>query len=365
MRRMTDRRIRIFWTAAALCAIGAAFTLAVQAGADELSDLNTLTEQLTNAKKFKLAASEMDKVASNYVFLRAIGDTAFGATLNPADDSLRTQLGIPAGQGLVASNVAAGGPAAQVGIENNDILVRLGEADLGAPERLVEVLRAAGDKAATLRLIRAGKPLEIQIKPVYRVTFGPAAPEPQQYFIGVQIDPPDDVLRAHLTQLPEGQGLVVKEVVPEGPALKAGLKAFDILLECDGKPLGGTDDLVSQVQGSQGKALTLKALRSGKTLNVNVTPELRMDTAQAQLQEQAAVSLLYLNRLVANQADPNADLLTYARLARAVTPQQGVVITAPNPLDQRLDALTAEVAGLRKSLDDLKKSLKSDGTPKK
>jgi len=357
MRRMTDRRIRIFWTAAALCAVSAALTLAARAGADELSDLNALKEQLTNVQ-VKLAESEAAKVASDYVLLRAIGDTPFGATLRPTDDLLRAQLGIPAGQGLVASNVAPRGPAAQVGIENNDILVRLDEADLNAPEALTDALKAAGDKAATLRLIRAGKPLEIQIKPVYRVTFGPAAPEPRQYVIGVQIDPPDDVLRAHLTELPEGQGLVVKEVLPEGPALKAGLKAFDILLECGGKPVGGPEDLVSQVQGSQGKTLTLKTLRGGKTLTVNVTPELRKDTAQAQLHEEA-VTLFYLNQLVANKDDLNAGL------ARVVAPRQGVVITAPNPLDQRLDALTAEVAGLRKSLEDLKKSLKSDGTPKK
>jgi predicted metalloprotease with PDZ domain len=339
----------------------AAFVLAARAAADEpAASPPPDKDQAVRALIAELDA-QSELLTRKHFALRAGGDNPFGATLNPADDALRAQLGIPANQGLVVADVTAGGPAAHVGLQPNDVLVRLAGADLSTADALATALKAGGDKPAALRLIRAGKPLEIQVKPVYRVTFGPAAPEPRRYFIGVQVDPPDDTLRAHLADVPAGQGLVATQVLPDSPALKAGIKPFDLLVECNGKPLNNGEDLVGQVQGSDGKPLTLKVLRGGKPVTLNVVPEMRKDVSA--VQSTAEVLSLYFTHPPQNQFRTARLLTAPNNTVEFVLDNATANISASGTVDQRLDTISAELLNLRKSLDEIKKSLKRDGPP--
>jgi hypothetical protein len=54
--------------------------------------------------------------------------------------------------------------------------------------------------------------------------------------LGVRIEAPTAALTDHL-DVPPGEGQVILEVVPDSAAAKAGLKANDILLELNGKPV--------------------------------------------------------------------------------------------------------------------------------
>ena len=120
--------------------------------------------------------------------------------------------------------------------------------------------------------------------------------------VGADLTPADDAVRAQL-KLPEGQGLVVTSVADGGPAAKAGLKANDILLTLDGKPLAKPEDLLSGLAAihSAGKAVVdaviaggmkpknaggpvvekldrvpLVLIRDGKALTITVKPEVRV-----------------------------------------------------------------------------------------
>jgi hypothetical protein len=54
--------------------------------------------------------------------------------------------------------------------------------------------------------------------------------------LGARVEPPGATLTEQL-DLPKGQGLVLREVLPDSAAAKAGLKRHDILLELNGKPV--------------------------------------------------------------------------------------------------------------------------------
>jgi membrane-associated protease RseP (regulator of RpoE activity) len=54
--------------------------------------------------------------------------------------------------------------------------------------------------------------------------------------LGVLVEPPSATLVEQL-DLPKEQGLVVRQVLPDSAAAKAGLKPHDLLLEFDGKPV--------------------------------------------------------------------------------------------------------------------------------
>src|SRR5262249_51279911 len=135
-------------------------------------------------------------------------DEMLGATLQPVNDVLRAQLGIPAGRGLLVTFVRGDGASAQAGLRQNDILLALAERPLASPADLNKELKAAGESAVPLRILRAGKSMTLQVRPSYRVTIGPAAAQKTEYYIGVSLGTVEDALRAQLA-LPSGQGVVV------------------------------------------------------------------------------------------------------------------------------------------------------------
>ena len=94
---------------------------------------------------------------------------------------------------------------------------------------------------------------------------------PSPYWLGVACEPVSDAARAQL-DIPKDQGLLVRQVMPDSPAAKAGLKPNDILLQAGDKPLASTADLLAAVAAAKTKELSLKLLRDGKSLTLAVTP---------------------------------------------------------------------------------------------
>lgn len=94
------------------------------------------------------------------------------------------------------------------------------------------------------------------------------------HWIGVLCSPLSSALRAHLN-LPEGEGMVVSTVIPGGPAEKAGLQQYDVLVAADGKPLTRPEDLVEVIRAAGGKQMALTVLRSDERLSLAVSPEKR------------------------------------------------------------------------------------------
>ena len=285
-----------------------------------------------------------------WVAFRDPADRALGATLEPIGESLRAQLGLPGG--LTVSSLAGDGPAARAGLRQNDILLSLADKPLAQADDLSRHLKAAGETDVTLKLLRAGKPVTLTVRPVYRVTIGPAGGgKTTDYFIGVSAAPPDGALRAHLN-LPDGKGMVVNDVVRGAPAEKAGVKPHDILLEMGGKPLGSTETLVAQVQAARDKPTPLTLLRAGKTITVEVTPEPREAEADA---EREAVRLWTLG----HQAHPEwyrGSNFAFPTLGRPVPSQ---AVPQADATGRRLEALDKELKALREAVEELRDTLKT------
>lgn len=90
-------------------------------------------------------------------------------------------------------------------------------------------------------------------------------------FLGMEVTTAQPALAAQL-QLPEGQGLVVRFVVPESPAAEAGLEKHDVLLRLDDQILIEPRQLSVLVRGhEEGDTITLVYLRAGKENRARVT----------------------------------------------------------------------------------------------
>lgn len=152
-------------------------------------------------------------------------------------------------------------------------------------------------------------------------------------WLGVVIQDIDEKLAAALN-LSEARGVLVADVVADGPAVKAGIKTGDVVLELNVERMKDATQLRNKVaQFSPGKEVDLTVLRDGAEKHVKVT--------LGELPEETAVSSSpgdLFGRLGFSVQTLNEDL---AKSLGHDPREQGVVITQINP-----DSYAA-VAGLR------------------
>ncbi|MFW6076148.1 MAG: Do family serine endopeptidase, partial [Hyphomicrobiales bacterium] len=89
-------------------------------------------------------------------------------------------------------------------------------------------------------------------------------------WLGVQIQPVTEDIADSLG-LDEAQGAIVADVTPDSPALKAGIKTGDTILELNGEPVADPRDLARKVAMiPPGESVDLSVYRGGKHEQVSV-----------------------------------------------------------------------------------------------
>lgn len=107
-----------------------------------------------------------------------------------------------------------------------------------------------------------------------------------KFWIGIQGDHVDETLRS---QLGIEHGILVRGVMPDSPAAKAGVKTHDILLSVNDKALHEVPDLFDPIGASEGKPIKLTLLRAGKKESIEVQPETRPEDQVPETAQQEVV----------------------------------------------------------------------------
>ncbi len=294
--------------------------------------------------------------------------------LAAADDSLREHLNLPKNQGLVVIAVDPHSSAALAGIQQNDVLLLLGDTPLSQPKDLHEQLRKASEKPVALVLMRAGSRITLQVQPLVRVTLGPVAvtSPPREYWIGVSVTPLEPVLRAQL-HLSQPHAVIVNQVVADSPAAKSGVVLHDIIVAVDGKPILDPADLAKMVQAKGGKEIVLELIgKGGKPRSVSVTPARKKPTETSRVNP-ASVPNVHTYDFVLPAAVMNG-AVNYTSENHFVDQPYRLDVTTAVPmntnvgqkpadagteLSKRLDTLDSDLKELRKLVEALQKTATS------
>ena len=123
-------------------------------------------------------------------------------------------------------------------------------------------------------------------------------------WLGVRIQSVTDEIAASL-EMGKARGALVAGVTEGGPAEKAGIKAGDVIVGFDGRPVDEMRDLPRMVaETAIEKAAPLKVWRNGKTLDLKVTVgELPEDVAERKssgIEDKSALSMLGLTLVPLN-----------------------------------------------------------------
>jgi membrane-associated protease RseP (regulator of RpoE activity) len=212
-----------------------------------------------------------------------------GVTVGPVDDVLRAQLGLPAGSGIVVTEVLPESPAQRGGVEAHDVLVSAAGQNVSSEDELALRLREAKPVGhpLQLRLIRKGQPVEVSVVPLKPAKKPPVPPTPAtkaepagpQYRLGVQIAAADQTLREQLSLA--DSGVVVLQVLPKTPAERQGLHAYDVITRAAGRPVRDERDLKEAVQAAKENKLELEYVRGGKREYIAIAPEVAPPEPQA------------------------------------------------------------------------------------
>ena len=131
--------------------------------------------------------------------------------------------------------------------------------------------------------------------------------------------------------LKESKGALVSQVVPGGPADKAGFEQGDVIVNFDGKPVGDSKDLPRIVASTTvGKTVTVKLLRDGKEVERQakvgeMEEENTSETAKNPIQPSLGVTVQNLTPQIAREL--------------GLKKSAGVVVTGVEPGSPAADAM--------------------------
>lgn len=112
------------------------------------------------------------------------------------------------------------------------------------------------------------------------------ASHPRAAFLGVVTDELPEMLAEHLG-LGNQAGIIVRSVVPDGPAAKAGLATHDVITRVQDQPVASPADLTREITARKpGDPVKLDVVQKGKPARLDVILGERPDQTAALPQEQ-------------------------------------------------------------------------------
>jgi len=200
-----------------------------------------------------------------------------GVHIQTLTDELAEGLRLPNTNGALVASVVEGGPAAEAGIEQGDVILEFDGREVSEMRRLPRMVAETPiGRSVEVTIWRRGeaKTLEVDLglldETVATALPLPEEPESREKAIddlGLTLSPLNEELQQRFQIEADAQGVVVIEVAPASDAAERGLRAGDLIVEMDQEPVATPDDVVQHVEQARDegyRVVTLLVLRNGE-----------------------------------------------------------------------------------------------------
>jgi serine protease Do len=199
-----------------------------------------------------------------------------GVQIQDMTPGIAEDLGVASARGALVAEPQAGGPAAKAGIESSDVITAIDGREVSDSRDVAKTISAMPPGAtATVTVVRLGeeKTLRIvlgslpELREAPAPSIGTAAIPSKQRGTGVP--------RLGLTVAPHaGDGVLVTNIDPDGPAAEEGVTPGDVILQAGGRKVASAADLRTAAEAAQkaGKRTVLMRVKSGDGIKFVALP---------------------------------------------------------------------------------------------
>jgi len=217
-----------------------------------------------------LAASVVDQLIDGGEVRRGY----LGIAPQSLTPDLAESLGLPRDRrGVLVAEVIAGTPAAEGGLRNGDVIIRIDNETVNEQRELFQRIGSVppGERV-DLRVIRDGRERTVTVRLSERPdeeTAGSTSPEAQpsrDEVFGMVLAPADDETRDRVG-VTGSRGLLVSSVRPDSEAARRDIREGDLILEAGGSDVSSLEDLQAAVatarESNRNAVLVLVARQQG------------------------------------------------------------------------------------------------------
>jgi serine protease Do len=209
---------------------------------------------------FAISSNTAKQVVAELIDKGSIQRGWLGVQIQPLDEDLAKSLGAPDTKGALIAKVEPGSPAEKAGLQAGQVVREFNGV---AIDRLRTLSRAVAavepGRTAQVTVLADGKErkvaVEIGRQPTSeQVARGePAEPAAGQPRLGLGLAALTPELRQRFDIEPGVEGVLVREVRPDGPAAAKGVREGDLILAVAGKPVRTPAEVVEAVRKAHGE----------------------------------------------------------------------------------------------------------------
>ena len=265
------------------------------ASASELADRAAELAQIAQQKTQDVLGQDPDVL----VMSSDDGSGWLGVEIGEVTAEKAKDLKLAAVRGVVVMDVEPGSPAAKSGLKDNDVIMQYdGQTVEGTVQFRRLVRETPAGRTVTLEISRNGATQNVSVDlgdrsaffekkmkgkmrdfdnalafsmPNPDFSFAMPVMEGRSPLLGIGAEDLSGQLGSYFGA-PDGTGILVREVRPGMAAEKAGIKAGDVIIKVDGKPVRTLADLRAQLRDkADQKPVNLGILRKGAEMSVAVT----------------------------------------------------------------------------------------------
>ena len=182
---------------------------------------------------FAIPSNMVKKVMSDLISYGKVVRSYIGVQIQPINDTAAKALGLKSSLGALVANVIDDGPADNAGIETGDVIVEFDGMTIKSVDHLRNnVSISKPDVFYNLSIIRDGRKKSFKVKLETMPSDDQLAVDSQTENaneLGMEVRNLNSSFRSEYSIDAQDDGIIVSKVLPESPAIEAGIKVGDLI----------------------------------------------------------------------------------------------------------------------------------------